>query len=133
MVAGGDRPNAIDITGLEVSTTVLTNAGVGVVASGFTINSCVARTALRGKLIDVKLDIINTAAITSTSGDIPDTTIITLVAALRPTDLRNFHFSAGAPSGDIQVNADGTCVIRSANVSISATSNIRASFSYMNS
>lgn len=129
-VAGGDRPNAIDINGLEV-TAALSGAAVGVIASGFTINSCIARTALRGKLIYVKLDIVNTSLITSTSGDIPDTTILTLVAALRPTELGNFHFSAGAPNGDIQINADGTCVIRSANVNIPAASNIRAAFSYL--
>lgn len=129
-VAGGDTVNATDINGLEV-VTFGSGTTCGAVASGFSINSVIARTALRGKLIYVKLDIINTAAITSTSGDIPDTTIFTLVSPLRPTELGNFHFSAGAPAGDIQINGDGTCVIRSANVSIPATSNIRAAFSYL--
>jgi hypothetical protein len=35
-VAGGDRPNAIDINGLEV-TTAVTGATVGVVSAGFTV------------------------------------------------------------------------------------------------
>lgn len=129
-VSGGDRPNAVDINGLEV-TAAVTGASVGTIASGFSVATALARTALRGKLIYVKLDIVNTAAITSTSGDIPDQTIFTLLAALAPTELANFHFTAGAPNGDIQINPDGTCVIRSANVSITASSNIRTSFQYL--
>jgi GH24 family phage-related lysozyme (muramidase) len=35
-VAGGDRPNAIDINGLEV-TTAVTGATVGAVSAGFTV------------------------------------------------------------------------------------------------
>jgi hypothetical protein len=59
-VAGGDRPNAIDINGLEV-TTAVTGATVGVVSAGFTVASALVRTALRGKLIYLKLDLVWTA------------------------------------------------------------------------
>jgi hypothetical protein len=104
---------------------------VGTLGSGFTLGSAVCRTLMNGRQVDVKLDLVSTSAITSSSGDIPDTVCFTLATAYRPTEFRNFHFSAGAPNGDVQVGTDGTVTLRSANVTIAATSNVRMSFSYI--
>lgn len=129
-IGAGNNVAASDYSFKDV-TKVTTKATIGTDAAGFTTSSIVARTFLDGKVVDIKLDTVNTSLITATAGDITDTTIFTLNAAYRPTELRNFHFSAGAPNGDVQINTDGTMVIRSANVSISASSNLRMSFMFI--
>lgn len=129
-VGGGDTVNAVDINGLE-ATAAVTGTTVGTIASGFTVATVLARTALRGKLVYVKFDIVCTAGLVATAGDITDTTMFTLATAYRPTELLNVHFSAGAPNGDLQINPDGTCVLRSANVSIPAAANVRSAATYL--
>jgi hypothetical protein len=108
-----------------------TGAGCGTTASGFTVATVFVRTALNGKLVNVRLDTVNTSGITATAGDITDTTIFTLNSSFWPTEFHNVHWSAGSPNGDMQVNVDGTLVIRSANVTVPASSNIRTSFTFL--
>jgi hypothetical protein len=135
-VAGGDRPNAIDINGLEV-TTAVTGATVGVVSAGFTVASALVRTALRGKLIYLKLDLVWTAGTTisatysATGANIGDTTCFTIAAAYRPTELTSTIFSANPGTGEVQINADGTCVLRTSDASIAAGANVRMVHSYL--
>jgi hypothetical protein len=136
MVAGGDRPNAIDINGLEV-TTAVTGATVGTVSAGFTVASALARTGLRGKLIYLKLDLVWTAGTTisatysATGANIGDTTCFTLAAAYRPTELTSSIFSANPGTGEVQFNADGTCVLRTSDASIAAGANVRMSHTFL--
>lgn len=130
MVAAGDIIHASDISGLEV-TTAVTGATVGSVAAGFTVATALSRTALRGKLIYVKLDLVWTAGITisatysATGANIGDTTCFTLAAAYRPTELTSTIWSANPGTGECQINTDGTCVLRTSDASVAAGANVR--------
>lgn len=129
-VGGGDPINAVDINGLE-DTAAVTGATVGAVAAGFTVNTVLARTALRGKLIYVKIDITCTAGLVATAANITDTTCFTLAAAYRPTEICSTIFSANAGTGEVQFNPDGTIVLRTADASIAAAGTIRMTNSYL--
>lgn len=127
MVAGGDNIFAADVNGLVM----VKDTTVGTTASGFTVSVQLVRTGLNGKLIYFKLDTVNTAAITATSNNIADTTVFTLDAAYRPTELTSCVFSSNPGTGECQINPDGTVVLRTADATIAASSNIRLAHTFM--
>lgn len=135
-VAGGDVPAAVDINGLEV-TTAVTGATVGSASAGFTVSTALARTALRGRLIYVKLDLVWTAGVTvsgtwsATVTNVADTTCFTLVAAYRPTEISSTIFSGNGGTGEVQFNSDGTVVIRTSDATVAAGANIRMAIAYL--
>lgn len=109
---------------------VVKDVAPGAAKAGFTASTVIARTY--GKIVHIKFDIVNTSAITATGSDIPDTTVYTLNAAYAPTELQNCHYSSGPNAGDVQINANGDIILRSAaSATIAASSNIRGSFTWM--
>lgn len=123
-MAAGDIIHASDFAVL------VKDSAPGAVKSGFTVASVIARVV--GKVVHVHFDVVNTASITATGSDIPDTTVYTLSAAYAPTELQNLHWSSGGNAGDVQVNANGDVILRSsASVTVAASSNIRGSWTWI--
>lgn len=110
--------------------TPVKNTDPGTIAVGFTVSSVLTRTLMGGKDIYLKIDVVNTSTITPTTNNITDTTIYTLDAAYRPTEVTSSVFSANPGTGEVQINSDGTVVLRTADATISAASNIRMVFKY---
>jgi hypothetical protein len=135
-VAGGDVPNAADINGLEV-TTAVTGATVGAVSAGFVVATVLARTALRGKLVYVKIDVTWTAGVaisgtwSATATNIADTTCFTLAAAYRPTEITSTIWSANGGTGEVQIQPDGSCVLRTADATVAAGANVRFAHTFL--
>lgn len=111
--------------------TALTGAGVGSAAANFSTNSATARTALDGKHVYVTIDVNTNNTLTASGGGVADTTCFTLVAALRPTEATGCIFSANNGTGQLQINSDGTCVLRTLDVNISSGGDIRFSHSWI--
>lgn len=111
----------------------LSGAGVGSAATNFATNSANARTALDGKLVYITIDVNTNNTLTASGGGVADTTCFTLVAALRPTEITGTIFSANNGTGQIQINPDGTCVLRTLDVNISSGGDIRFSHCYLRS
>jgi hypothetical protein len=109
----------------------LSGAGVGSAAANFATNTAVARTALDGKLVYVTIDVNTNNTLTASGGGVADTTCFTLVAALRPTEITGALFSANNGTGQLQINPDGTCVLRTLDVNISAGGDIRFAHSWL--
>jgi hypothetical protein len=108
-------------------------AGVGSAATNFAVNSANARTLIDGKLVYLTIDVNTNNALTASSGNISDVTCFTLVAALRPTEITGCLYSANAGTGQMQINPDGTIVIRTLDVNIAAGGDLRFSHSYIKS
>lgn len=111
----------------------VTGATVGSAAANFSTNSATARTLNGGKLVYLTLDVNTNNALTATSGNLTDVTCFTLNASYRPSELTGTIFSANAGTGQVQINADGTCVLRTSDVSISAGGDIRFSHCFIRS
>lgn len=109
----------------------LSGAGVGSAAANFATNSAYARTAMDGKLVYVTIDVNTNNTLTASGGGVADTTCFTLVAAIRPTEITGTIFSANNGTGQIQINPDGTCVVRTLDVSISSGGDLRFSHSWL--
>lgn len=108
-------------------------AGVGSAAANFSVNSATARTLLAGKLVYITIDVNTNNTLTASGGGVADTTCFTLVSALRPTEITGTIFSANNGTGQIQINADGTCVLRTLDVNISSGGDIRFSHAFIKS
>jgi hypothetical protein len=124
-----------DITALETANTPVSVSGatVGSAATNFAVNDAVARTTHGGKIVYIRLDINSNNAITATAGNIADTTIFTVASAYRPTEFTNANFSANPGTGEAQLNADGTVVIRTADANIAINGDLRMAFMFIKS
>lgn len=111
-----------DVQDVLTPTVTTTVATVGTVAAGFTANGARAATMLAGKLVEVSLNVTNTAGITATTGNITDTQCFTLATAYRPSDTVTATWGNGSVSGECTINTDGTVFLRSADGSIGAGS-----------
>src|SRR5690349_18614094 len=126
MLITADRLNdGIDVTS--------TTTGL-VAATGFSINSFEARVS--GKVCSVDLYMSVTTTINTTSSTTPnitDTTMATLPAGYRPSEIVQTMWGSGVAAGDVIINTDGTVVLRTSdyNQPISSGANVRVHASYI--
>jgi len=104
-------------------------AAVGSAGANFAVNSAVARSLLGGKLIYVTIDVNSNLTLTASGGGVADTTCFNLDTDFRPSETTGTIFSANNGTGQIQIQSDGACVLRTLDVNISAGGDIR--FSHM--
>lgn len=114
----------------DINTTTIT-ADVGTVASNFTVNDVRAAVSLGGALVDLDLYINTSNAVAASGGNLADTTMFTLVDALRPSHAKSCSFGNGSVGGEAIINTDGTINLRSASDTVTAGSNIRLSACYL--
>ncbi len=127
----GETVNAQDIVDTIVAD-IASDASVGTIASGFTLQSATVDTALGGHLVDFTLYVATTADRTATNGNLSDITCFTLDAAYRPASVKSSVLGSGTTSGEAILNTDGTVVLRAASDSITTSfPNIRMQFVYL--
>lgn len=127
-----DLGDAID-TDVQALLDVNTDTTIGSPASGFTVSTQDARITHNGALVTVALALICTAGLTATSGNITDTLCFTLASDYWPDMEMNAVFGSGAATGEVVINVDGTCVLRSLSDNLGATNQVRFSSTYVRS
>lgn len=121
-----------DIIADYLTPVAVSGASAGTAAINFTTNYAFARRLLGGKLIYITVDVNTNNALTASGGGIADTTCFTLASGYRPDQITGTIFSANSGTGQIQINTDGTCVLRTLDVNIASGGDIRFSHSFIN-
>jgi hypothetical protein len=124
----------VDVAGIITDLlTPISESGtdVGSAAANFATNSANGRLLLGGKLVYVTIDVNTNNSLTATAGNMTDTTCFTLTADYRPSELTGTLFSANAGTGQVQINADGTCVLRTLDVNIAGGGDLRFSHCFI--
>lgn len=98
----------------------------GTAASGFTDSDSYA--VRFGPFVVMMLFINSTSAISGTYPNISDVTIYTTSAGWRPPKTMNTTYGNGTMDGEVTLSSAGTVSIRSANGAITAGSNMRMTF-----
>lgn len=98
-------------------------------ASGFTVNSFVARKS--GRLVTIDAEVITTNAISQSSGNLSDTAIATLPDGWMPLSTVNGIFGNGLMDGEYTISTGGTITLRSALANIGASTGLRISNVYI--
>lgn len=125
----GEPIDVADIRGLDHDGTVA--ASIVTMATDFSDVSSTVRTALHGQYICFVMYISTTNALTATTGNIIDIACCTLAAAYRPIETVSACFGNGLMTGECTLNPSGVVTLRSASDTVSAGSNIRATFNYL--
>lgn len=128
--AAGNFVRAEDIVD-TVEADIVEDTSVGSVPANFSITEAVVRTALGGRLVFVHLLINTTNALTSTGGNITDTTIFTLDAAYRPSENVSVVLGNGSVAGEGIITTAGLVQVRAASHTIAAGTNIRVSATFI--
>lgn len=115
-----------------LTATSASGAAVATASTNFTISSAIARTMLGGKIVYVVLAIGTTNTLTASGGNINDPVIATINnAAYRPDEVTNATYSGNPGTGEAQLNADGTIVLRTLDVNISGGGTVRMAFQFI--
>lgn len=120
MIITADRLN----DGIDVASTT---SGL-TAATGFTVNNFEGRVSGRLCTVDLYMSVTTTInTTTTTTPNIADTTMATLPAGYRPSEIVQTMWGSGVAAGDAIINTDGTVVLRTSdyNQPISSGANIR--------
>lgn len=116
-----------DMQAISAAFGVATDTTPGTAKAGFTDSSSFVRTCLDGHLVEVRLQVTNTSAITATTGNITDTDIYTLDAAYTPASNVFASYTTGNEEGTAVIQSSGVISIWTATDTIGASSLIRLS------
>lgn len=111
-----------------VDPTIVTTGATA--SSGFTLTTFVGYKI--GPLVSIYVLANVTTAVTASGGNINDTNFVTLPSGYRPLDPVDCCFGNGSMDGEALIDpSSGLITLRSANATISATSNVRLAATFV--